>query len=223
MPRVVLGIMARSDRSQEPLLDRVLELIGSAFDGVEVLNDEGRPVSDFSARRNALIEIGEAKRYDWMVQLDSDECMLPADIAVLRSLMTPRNRFIVVPRYEFVADFDHYDPSEYPDYQGRIFRLGVGYRFRKRVHEGLYRRFSPISERRLGLGVVSDATPIFHYGRLKSAAAMHLKLHNYERLARGEVPIDALPEGIAFDEERRFWREIAEFKGDRPFTGPFPT
>jgi hypothetical protein len=212
-------MLARSDRSKEPLLDRILSIVGPSFDGVEVLYDEGRPISDFGAQRNRLIEIGEHKGFDWMVQLDSDECMFPQDIATLRSLMVPPNRLLLLPRYEFARDFDHYDPTEYPDYQGRTFRLGCGYRFRRRVHEGLYRRFSPLSERRLGVGVFSDATPIYHYGRIKDTATMLLKLHNYELLAKGEAPVSELPGDAALDEDRRFYRELAPFPGPHPLKG----
>lgn len=219
MAWVMLGMLARSDRSKEPLLDRILSIVGPSFDGVEVLYDEGRPISDFGAQRNRLIEVGECKGYDWMVQLDSDECMFPQDIEALRSLMTPRNRFILLPRYEFAQDFGHYDPTEYPDYQGRTFRLGCGYRFRRRVHEGLYRPFSPFSEKRLGVGVFSDATPIYHYGRIKDAATMLLKLHNYELLTKGGVPVGELPGDVAVDEGRRFYRELAPFPGPHPLEG----
>lgn len=222
MTRVLLGMMARSDSAKEPLLDRILSIVGPSFDGVEVLYDGGEPVADFAAQRNRLIAIGERAGFDWLFLLDSDECMFPADIATVRGLMTPQARLIALPRYEFVGDFDHYDPTEYPDYQRRVFRLGVGYRYAKRVHEGLYRRFSPVSETRLKAGIVSDSTPIYHYGRLKDAAAMQLKLLNYDRLAHRDSPLSALPEGIAVDEARRFYREIAPFPGPHPLRATEP-
>lgn len=215
-PTVCLGMLARRDASAEPLLETVLGIVGPSFDGTEMLWDEGLPVADFAAARNQLIDRAEDLGYDWMFMLDSDECMFPADIQHVRSLMTAERRLIVLPRYEFVHDFGHYDPSEYPDYQRRVFRLGVGYRFRRKVHEGLYRRFSPFSETRLRSGFVSDTTPIYHYGRLKSAAAMELKLLNYDRLADGLPPLSQLSPGHVVTEQRRFWREC------EPFTGPHP-
>jgi hypothetical protein len=123
--------------------------------------------------------------------------MFPDDIAKLRERMLPRaNRVIALPRYELVRDYDHYDPRSYPDYQRRAFRLGVGYRFRRRVHEGIYRRFSPLSETRLNAGLHSDDTPIFHYGSLRSAQDMRLKLYNYELFKNGEQPVDRVPDGV---------------------------
>jgi len=213
--RVMLGMLARSDRTREPLLDRVLSIIGPCFDAVEVLEDEGRPITDFGAQRNRLIDIGERRGFDWMVQLDSDECMFPEDVETVRSLMTARERLIVLPRYEFVKDLDHYDPSGYPDYQGRVFRLGVGYRFGRRVHEGLYRPFSPLSEMRLHRGLRSDSTPIYHYGRMKPTADLRLKFHNYDLIARGLAPAHELPQDVE-DADARFWGDITPFTGRHP-------
>jgi hypothetical protein len=212
----MLGMMARSDRTREPLLDRILAVVGPSFDEVEILGDEGVPISDFAAQRNRLIDSAERKGFDWMFMLDSDEAMWPADIARVRALMTPKARLIVLPRYEFVQDFEHYDPTEYPDPQGRVFRLGIGYRFRRPVHEGLYRPLAPLSEMRLRRGVFSADTPNFHYGRLKDAAGMELKLLNYERLAAGDPLLDSLPASVVVDEQRHFYRQSVPFPGPHP-------
>jgi hypothetical protein len=221
--RLMLGMLARSDACQEPLLDTILSIVGPSFDGVEILYDEGRPISDFGAARNRLIDIGEREGYDWMVTLDSDECMFPADIAKLRALMTPANRVIALSRYELVRDWDHYDPRSFPDYQRRAFRLGIGYRFRRRVHEGIYRRFSPLSETRLDAGVHSDDTPIFHYGSLRRAQDMRLKLYNYDRLMRGEPPVDRVPEGVDGTSDVYSDEVIAPFILPHPLRGyPLP-
>jgi hypothetical protein len=214
--KVVLGMLARSDPDSEPLLERILSIVGDSFDGVEVLRDEGKRIVDYGAQRNRLVEIAERKGFDWMFMLDSDECMFPKDIETVRSLMTPENRLVVLPRYEFVKDFDHYDPQGYPDYQGRAFRLGVGYRYRRRVHEGLYRRFAVMSEMRLNRGVFSDTTPIYHYGRVRSAADMLLKLHNYELISEGKPPVGELPPEIEVGDGAWLWGEITPFEGPHP-------
>lgn len=218
MTRVLLGMLARADRSREPHMDKILSIVGPCFDGIEIVDDGGKPVTDFAAQRNKLIDAGEAQGYDWMFMLDSDEAMMPADIEHVKSLMTPDNRFIVLPRYEFVKDFDHYDPQGYPDHQGRVFRLGVGYRFRRKVHEGLYRWYSPLSEMRLKTGVYSDSTPIFHYGRVLPAEVMLLKLHNYDRIKQGLEPIDELPEDekVRIGDGTWLWGQIAPFEQPHP-------
>lgn len=214
--KVMLGMLARADRTLEPFLDRVLAVMGPCFDAVEVLDDSGHQIADYSAQRNRLIEIGERGGYDWMVQLDSDECMFPADIETMKSLMTPPNRLIVLPRVELVSDFEHYDPSVAPDHQGRVFRLGAGYRFRKPLHEGLYRRFSPVSEMRLKRGVRSDSTPIYHYGRVGPADQLVLKYYNYRLISKGEPVVDALPEGAGAEDRERLFGSMAPFEGPHP-------
>jgi hypothetical protein len=214
--RVALGMLARSDRSQEPLLESVLSIMRPCFDDVIVVEDGGKRIADYGAQRNLLIDAAESEGFDWMVQLDSDECMFPCDIETLRSIMTADNRFIVLPRYEFVKDFDHYDPRGFPDYQGRAFRLGTGYRFRRRVHEGLYRRFSPVSEMRMKRGVFSDDTPIYHYGRVKTPAELVLKFHNYDLIAKGELPVDELPPSKLDEDGVERWGDVTPFDADHP-------
>jgi hypothetical protein len=54
-PRLAPGMLARSDRSQEPLLDTALEIMAPPLNGVEALYDEGRPIDDFGAAPNRLI------------------------------------------------------------------------------------------------------------------------------------------------------------------------
>lgn len=214
--KVLLGMLARSDRDQEPLLERILGIVGPCFDDIAFVEDEGKRLVDYGAQRNRLIEVGERKGFDWMFMLDSDECMFPADIDTVKSLMTPENKLVILPRYEFVKDFAHYDPQGYPDYQGRVFRLGVGYRFRRRVHEGLYRRFALMSEMRLRRGVFSDSTPIYHYGRVKETAEMLLKLHNYDLISQGGLPVDELPEGTDTRDGSWLWGRITPFEQPHP-------
>ena len=216
--RVCLGMLARSDRTSEPLLDRMLSIVEPSFDGVEILYDEGQPILDFSARRNQLIKTAERKGYDWMFMLDSDECMFPEDIAVVRSLMTAGSRFIILPRIELKKDFDHYDPQPYSDYQGRVFRLGIGYRFRRPLHEGIYRRFSPVSERRWFGGTYSDTTPIYHYGLVRDDAAMWVRQHHYERILQGS----ASPEADPADDGPWQWGNLEVFEGPHPLREPSP-
>jgi hypothetical protein len=217
--KVMLGMLARSDRSREPLLEQILSIMGPCFDDVAIVEDGGALISDYGAQRNRLIEIGERKGFDWMIQLDSDECMFPEDIDTVKSLMAPDNRLIVLPRIELVRDFEHYDPGGYPDYQRRVFRLGVGYRFRRRVHEGLYRRFSPLSETRLRRGIISDATPIYHYGRVKTPAELVLKFHNYDLIAQGAAPVEELPAGTNVEAGVEMWGRVTPFDKPHPLAG----
>jgi hypothetical protein len=218
-PRVALGMLARSDPDSEPLLPRILSIVSDSFDGVEILRDEGKRITHYGAQRNRLIELAERKGYDWVFMLDSDECMFPEDIAKVRLLMTPDRRLIILPRYEFVKDFDHYDPRGYPDYQGRVFRLGVGYRYRHSVHEGLYRRFAVMSEMRLRHGYFSDETPIYHYGRVRSPEELALKFHNYDLIARGKTPVDTVPDEMVGLDHTHRWGHVVRFDKPHPLMG----
>lgn len=217
--KVMLGMLARSDRTQEPLLDKVLSIVGPCFDDIAIVEDQGKRITHYGAQRNKLIDIAEGRGFDWMFMLDSDECMFPSDIETVKSLMTRENRLIVLPRYEFVRDFDHYDPRGYPDYQGRVFRLGAGYRYRRAVHEGLYRRFAIRSEMRLKRGFHSDQTPIYHYGRVKTPDELVLKFHNYDLIAQGLPPVNELPESAKSEDGTARWGDITPFSGHHPLEG----
>lgn len=212
--KVLLGMLARE--TGEPYVDRILEIVAPSFDGVEVLRDPTGRVTDFAAQRNRLVELGEREGYDWMFMLDADECMFPADLAKVRKLMErPRTRLIVMPRIEMVQDFDHWDPTLYPDYQRRVFKLGVGYRFRRPIHEGLYRPLSPLSETRLRRGLVSEDTPIYHYSRTKPRAELLLRFINYDRVQRGQTRLESLPEGED-PAGAHLWNETDVFVGENP-------
>lgn len=217
--KVLLGMLTRANPADEPFQEAALSVMASSFDGVKTLDDGGKPVSDFSAQRNRLIDFGEREGYDWMFMIDADECMFPEDIATVRSMMTKRRRLIILPRIDFAKDFDHVDPTPYPDYQARVFRLGAGYRFRKPVHEGLFRRFSPASDKRLGLGTISDSTPIYHYGRLRTREQIELKAYNYQQLMQGASPVDVRPEGWVENPTGEYWAQLKPFDDPHPLRG----
>ena len=192
--KVLLAMLVKE--GQEPYLDRMLSLVSPCFDGVELLSDRGRPVDDFAAARNQLIKTGERKGYDWIFMLDADECMFPEDIARVRTLMDGPQGFIVLPRVELVGDVGHWDPALYPDLQGRVFRLGVGYHYRNRLHEEVYRGLRHRPELGARDSLVSIATPIFHYGRTKQHDVIALKSLNYVRLAQHEPLLEAIPDDV---------------------------
>lgn len=214
--RVLLAMMAR--RGREPFLDEILSVVGPSFESVEILYDDSSDVTDFSRARNQLIHIGESKGYDWIFMLDADGCMFPEDILRVRCLMREELSLIVLPRIEMVRDRRHWDPMIYPDYQGRVFRLGSGLHFRNRIHEQLYRRFGVRSEFDRGNYAVCDTAPIYHYGQTKDVREVLLKNLNYERLSGGEPLLSALPEGLTLD-DRSFWPSMAPFDHPHPLDG----
>lgn len=192
--RVLLAMLAR--RHGEPFLEQCRAVLEPSFDGVEILYDEGDGIADFAAARNHLIALGERSHYDWIVMLDADECMFPADVAHLRHLMGGAHHLIVMPRINLARDMTHFAPEFYPDYQGRAFRLGNSYHYSGAVHEQLTVGLSRRSALRGSRCMVSQATPIFHYGLVQEESRVLLKAVNYDRIAVGEQLLDELPENL---------------------------
>lgn len=194
--RVALAMIVKSQG--ESYLDRILNVMSSSFDGVEITSDDGQPVTDFAAARNDLIRTLEAKGYDWAFMLDADECMFPEDISQVRELMSSSSDVIALPRINLLRDFAHWDPSNYPDYQGRVFRLKKGYHFRRPVHEMLY------SQSGKEPAVLSDAqksenTPIYHYGWTKPAESWLEKRRLYDgAIAGGDIAADTIADSPMF-------------------------
>ena len=210
--KVVLAMIARS--SGEPYLDRVLSVLRPLFDGVEILYDEGQPIVDFAAARNRLIRVAEAKGYDWIFMVDADECMFPGDVARVRCLMERGVDFIALPRVELVNDFNHWDPSMYPDYQARVFRLGRGYHYRNPVHEMLYARAARRCELEKRDFARSDSTPLYHYGKTKPAAVVVSKLMQYEAIKTASTALDTLDVRGAV-----LWPDSPRFEHPHPLDG----
>jgi hypothetical protein len=188
--KVLLGMMARSDG--EPYLDQAVSIMRSSFDGVEIQLDGGQPITDFSAARNRLISFGESNGYDWMFMLDADECMYPDDISGVRSLMELDGDFIALPRINLVNDSSHWEPSWYPDYQGRVFRLGRGYHYRNQIHEQLYPPTGHLAAMESEGFARSDDTPIYHFGMSGSSKDVLDKWQHYESISEESTGLRSL-------------------------------
>lgn len=217
--RVLLGMIARS--KGEPFLSDILSIVGGSFDAVEVLYDGGSPVADFAAARNRLIALGERSGFDWIMMLDADECMFPEDIASVRLLVEACEKSAIgLPRVEFANDSGHWLPECYPDYQVRAFRLHRGYRFRRRLHEQLYERTSPISVLKSGRFLRSDSTPIYHYGGTKRPGAYMAKVRQFEAVASGFKPEeDAATADNEGDDQTVLWPGAPTFEFGHPMDG----
>lgn len=228
--RVVLGLITRNEIS---FLQRHLPVITDCFDGiiaidaestdgsVEFLQSHGATVvtrkwdNDYSAARNTLIEHAESAGCDWIFMLDADECMFPDEIRTVRKYMNNCD-FIALPRIEFVKDFNHFDFTLYPDYQGRVFKLGIGYRFRRKIHEMVHRPNdeTPMMARPTERLVVPNCH-IYHYGRCKPAEHLWLKYHNYDLLMKDKPLLDKIPNGVKIN-EGDFWKSCVKFYGPQP-------
>jgi hypothetical protein len=211
---------------REPYLDRVLSVVEASFDGKVIVPDDGSvQLRDYADQRNRVIKTAEDQGFDWMFMLDADECMYPSDIESVKRFM-PTDTLIMLPRIELVRDFDHFDPILYPDVQVRVFKLGMGYHYRGCLHEALYAGdagtesfWSP--KPRPAAGVLSPATPIYHYGRTKSLDETLLRYYNYDLISRGRAPIGTLPERAAVTPE--WWNRARPFPAMHPLRDSEPS
>lgn len=224
--RVTLGMIVKDE---EFFLGRILPIIAPCFDEIVAADAESTDrtreiLASFGARvlvRPWTYDYSEARNFvtehatgDWMFMLDADEAMFPNHIDHVKEAMS-RATYIYVPRIEFVGDFDHCDDSVYPDYQGRIFRMGMGYRFRGKVHEALYRDGDARSALEMKYGHYVHGAPIYHYGQCKPPERVWLRHHNYSLIVKGEPPLKEPPAGMSFT--RRLGPKT--FNGEHPLRG----
>ena len=226
--KIALGIMTFNEREilQRTLLhsfdfqykyavdffssDLTVELLGSfGF----LVHSQKWP-DNFAAGRNILIQYAEDSGADYLFMLDADEAMTPEGI---RLCIEAAEKYdcIALPRIEFVKDTNHYDPTLYPDYQCRFFRLKKGYYFRNRVHEMLHH---PVTNK----AVLADPrkfialpnAPIYHYSRIKDHRRLALKYLNYDRMAQNQELLKELP--VGYDPQAQYWARCEPFIGDHP-------
>jgi hypothetical protein len=188
--RLLLATMART--SGEPMLRDVVDIMRDSFDEVRIIYDNGRPIDDFAKARNRMAREAEDAGFDWVLMLDADECMYPADIQALRRVAEERVDYVALPRINFVNDRQHWDATEYPDYQVRFFRLGRGLHYRGQVHEMLFARGGRVPLLFKADFPRSDGTPIYHYGKAKSAEQVLAKFVHYESILEGSTALHEL-------------------------------
>lgn len=228
--KLILGYIVRNEEQIlkktlpliTPWVDHVLAVDANSEDAtVEVLREAGVEVvsrewnGSFSDARNACITLAEEKfPGETMLMLDADEVMFPSSFMCLRAEAPrfPRSAF-AFPRYEFVDDYDHFDPSFYPDWQIRCFPLNMGYHFEKPLHESLCLEHGAV----FGSPdcITMPCIHIFHYGKAQSPEHVWVKYRNYELAAEGLPRISAPPEGTVFPTTYARSHKL-EFFGPKP-------
>lgn len=229
--KLVLGMLAKNDSF---LLPKVLPLLMPFFDhtivGFSESSDNTKEIldatdaivaeivweQDWAKARNTVITVSEHIGGTHLLMLDSDEAMLKSDLAMLRlefgSIGTLPLAFLY-PRYEFCDDFDHYDPSLYPDFQARGFPLKQGFFYDGKTHEQLCREGKVCSQ--VNGAYLKSKRHIFHYGKTKPMEQVALKYHNYDRLKNGLETVTELPAGFVMPET---WAATkAKFEGAKPW------
>lgn len=236
--KIALGIIARP---VESLLVRCLRPIISHFDGVVILTspnpawktdvaalvhkerkfslfDHYEWANDYGHARNILITHTEKLGYDWMMTLDADESMLPDDVIVMRryiDMQLPEMN-LIVPRYEFVDDFNHFCPWFYPDWHPRAFRLNCGYYYVGNVHETLVWGDHRAHAKDMPNSITVPLCPIFHYGKSKPTEEVFLKYSAYHRISVGLAPFSEVPPGTELPKTWALDKKKVPFFGNRP-------
>ena len=187
--RIAQGLISRDETEVKLYFDGMVRKVGV--------------ITDFGDARNAVIKEAENQKYDWMVFLDSDEELTEDSVRIIkRYIESGTSQAYALPRLEFVSDRKHYDDSVYPDWQHRIFKLGVGFNYRGGIHESLFKNDS------LAEVVRIIRCPIYHYGRCMPKEFIALKYLNYERIKGGLPLLEALPEGYDLSNAKLWEKEI---------------
>ena len=230
--RVALGMINKNDKTA---LECFLPIVRPCFDGAVVVDAEStdgsqkvfkkhdftivsRPWNDdFAEARNCIIKIAEDLKYTHLFMLDSDECMFPEDIGIVKRYMADRE-FICLPRIEFVKDEWHFNPKLYPDFQGRVIKLGVYFHYQNKIHEMLWKGKDKVEARKVETNnpLKIPNCPIYHYGRCKSLKYLWLKHQNYDRLVKGLPLISKIPKDAVIDENVLWGCEPVKFYGRQP-------
>lgn len=191
--------------------DYTNELLGLSY-GFYVQRQEW--TGNYATARNILIQVAEEAGADYLFMLDADESMTQAGINECRAL-AEKHDALALPRFEFVKDFHHYDPTLYPDYQCRFFRLHKGYHFRNRVHEMLHTTDGKPVLASNALHMKVPSAPIYHYSRIKDHKSLTLKYVNYDRMLKNLTPLQA-EELTGYDPNARFWEHCEPFTHYHP-------
>ena len=197
---------------EEQFWNESLKIIEESFDGMVIRVQQN--VLNYAEARNAVIEQAEMDGYTHILFLDADECMFPVDIEKIK-VMLEEHEALMLPRYELGPTTEFYNPTLYPDYQGRAFKLGVGYEYRNPIHEILYKKNEDKCVWENNGFTESNDTHIFHYGRCKAPENIWLRYHNYGRIKEGLEKITEIPEGTKVDLSSNF-KDVIKFEKERP-------
>lgn len=181
---MTLGMIFRDDYE---MLGQLLPLYRAAFQHVIVIDYSKNQNLDFwaaaniaaypdewpgsyAAARNDLLDIAHHRRMPWLLMLDADEAVWPADVASMERFAAAQDGdALYFPRVNFTNWRGEWLPQQYPDYQTRLIRVGSDVRYVNDVHEcsagSKPRQRAPYN--------------IFHYGLCKPPAETYAKWQRY--------------------------------------------
>lgn len=205
---LTLGMIVKNEQYY---LSKILPLIRAKFDECVAVDAESRDLTQDVLRQydakiitrrwnnnysDAKNEVIRNSTGDWILILDADEAMFPDHIDRMRRMAEAgTDTMYEMPRLEIVGDYRHCDRRFYPDYQGRLFKTGMGYHFRNNIHEILYKNDERKSAWEMGYARRQDDYPIYHYGQCRPQWLLDVKRYNYIRATKGLPPVHRIPEG----------------------------
>jgi hypothetical protein len=169
--------------------DRTIDIASATLARIgvpyEIIRTEFR---DFSTSRNTAID-AVPPWIDWILMLDADEFLHPADHSKLAGLIIQEPVAWMLPRYNFVDAEMVLEPSPYPDRQGRLFRNFTDKRLRffGAVHETLVgvSDWGLAPPNMISSGGDSGGPHIHHLGQINLTPEQWLEKDAfYSRLAR---------------------------------------
>jgi tetratricopeptide (TPR) repeat protein len=149
---------------------------------------------DFAAARNSGLD---AARSDWILTLDADECIAPADFNPLRAALAGPPRVLVQPTINYCDDPRHPEwrplSGRHPDqergqtgwflaHRAGLFPRRADLRFRGRVHESVM----PAAQQ-AGLTDAPLDVPVHHYGYVQGRERNLRRRGLYAQLVRRKL------------------------------------
>lgn len=203
---------------------------GSQDGTVEYLREQGFVVvctewtNDYSKARNTLLDLKRmATTEGWLLMLDADECMWPADLLKLSDLTKSTVADVItLPRINLADQGRLQEVGSWPDKQARCLRLSAPLTHSLPVHEVVCYQGHSVSVTGQDRDEFSEHTPIYHFGWVKSPQECWLRSHNYRLIAEGREPIDTVPNDIAAITPEQFLADLAKRHKFAPFEGTHP-
>ena len=145
----------------------------------------------FDLARNVIHEHATG---DWIYIADADEAHFVSDLMKIRARLQapgmPRT-LVCFPRTEITDDFKNEDRQNFPDRQGRLYPLRMGFLWGGHpIHTTVHRggaEFKPL--------YLDDAV-IYHYQNCKPSKARYVKGQNYYRSQHGMPLLTEIPPGV---------------------------
>lgn len=174
-------------------------------------------IIDFGTWRNELILEAQKDGMDWVFMLDSDETLFFEGYQNIKKYAeSGESDAYRLARIDFVGDKDHYRADVFPDWQGRLFKLGKGYYYAPQIHAQLHSKGDDL----IVQGQYLPHAVIYHYGWTRDINKKKLHYLNAKRAKENLPMLTRMPEGTELTDATgqppmKDWK-IYKFLGQQP-------